>query len=471
VYNMLKLTRKLFALRPDAHYADFHERALFNHILASKDPLDGWACYMVPVGRGVQHEYERNMLDGGFTCCTASSMESHALHGDGIYYESAGKLWVNLFVPSTAEWKAAGTRLTVETDFPEGDRATFKFHLDSPKKFTLALRRPFWASEGFSVKVNGSELPPVALADPDQTRPANRPRRGDSRPPEKPKVSHFVEIRRTWTSSDEVSVLIPKTLRLEPLPDNPRRVAVLWGPLVLAGDLGDEQPRRRSERRSGPPDSIPVFLSAERPVHEWLKPVPDKPGCFRTDGVGKDRDVDFVPFYRLHRRTYGIYWDLFTPAEWEKRAAEIAAEQERQRRLEAATVGFAQPGEMQAERDANMQGEDTWPDRLMGRPGRRGRNWFSFDLVVDPAHPMALVVTYNRDEWETRTFDILVDGRKIATQTLERRGPVKFFDVEYLIPADLVKGKQKVTVKFIAVPGSEIGAVYGLRTIRADAER
>lgn len=471
VYNMLKLTRKLFALRPDAHYADFHERALFNHILASKDPQDGWACYMVPVGRGVQHEYERNMLDGGFTCCTASSMESHALHGDGIYYESGDKLWVNLFVPSTAEWTAAGARLTLETDFPEGNSANLRLHLDSPKEFTLALRRPFWADEGFSVKANGSELPPTALVDPAFARPASRPRRSDSRPPEEPKVSHFVEIRRTWTSGDEVSVVIPKTLRLEPLPDNPRRVAILWGPLVLAGDLGDEQPRRRSERRTSSHDSIPVFLSAERPVHEWLKPVPDRPGCFRSDGVGKDRDVDFVPFYRLHRRTYGIYWDLFTPAEWEKRAAEIAAEQEKQRRLEAATVGFAQPGEMQAERDANMQGQDTWPDRLMGRPGRRGRNWFSFDLPVDPAHPMALVVTYNRDEWEARTFDILVDDRKIATQTLERRGPVRFFDVEYPIPADLVKGKQKVTVKFLAAPGSEIGAVYGLRTIRADAER
>ena len=58
VYNMLKLTRRLFALRPDAHYADFHERALFNHILASIDPQDGRTCYMVPVGRGVQHEYQ-----------------------------------------------------------------------------------------------------------------------------------------------------------------------------------------------------------------------------------------------------------------------------------------------------------------------------------------------------------------------------------------------------------------------------
>jgi hypothetical protein len=181
--------------------------------------------------------------------------------------------------------------------------------------------------------------------------------------------------------------------------------------------------------------------------------------------------VDFVPFYRLHRRTYAVYWDLFTPAEWEKRAAEIAAEEAKQRRLEAATVGFVQPGEMQAERDADMQGEATTPDRLMGRAGRRGSKWFSFDLPVDPAHPAALVVTYNHDEWQVRTFYICVDGQRIAEQTLERRGPLRFFDVEYPVPAGLVQGKSKVTVRFQATQNNEIGAVYGIRMIRADAER
>lgn len=470
VYNMLKLTRKLFALRPDAHYADFHERALFNHILASQDPVNGWVCYMVPVGRSVQREYERNMLNGGFTCCTASSMESHALHGDGIYYESDNKLWVNLFVPSTAEWKTAGVNLTMETDFPEGESATLKLDMNSPREFTLAIRRPYWSDDRFSIKVNGEPLSHSALADPDQIQsfPA---RRETQRLPRKPKASHFVQIRRRWNAGDEVSIQIPKTLRLEPLPDNPRRVAILWGPLVLAADLGDEQLSRRTQRQAPPPIEIPVFVAAERPVDEWLKPVPDKPGWFRTDGVGKNRDVEFAPFYRLHRRTYAVYVDLFTPEEWQQHAAKIAAEQEKQRAIEAATVSFVQPGEMQAERDANMQGEDTWPDRLMNRPGRRGRNWFSFDMAVDPAHPMALVVTYNRDEWEERVFDILIDGRKITTQKLERRGPVVFFDVQYPIPPELVAGKQKVTVMFKAAPGSEIGAVYGLRIIRADATR
>jgi DUF1680 family protein len=95
VYNMLKLTRILFSLAPDPDYADFLERALFNHIMASIDPEDGRTCYMVPVGRGVTHEYQDMMR--GFTCCVGSGMESHALHGDGIYYEDGSKFWVNLY--------------------------------------------------------------------------------------------------------------------------------------------------------------------------------------------------------------------------------------------------------------------------------------------------------------------------------------------------------------------------------------
>ena len=462
VYNMLKMTRKMFALRPDAHYADFHERALFNHILASQDPQDGWACYMVPVGRGVQHEYEQNMLDGGFTCCTGTSMESHALHGLGLYYEAGDKLSVNLYAPSTAEWPAAGVTLSMDTDFPEGESATLHLTVATPKELTIALRRPYWAGTNFSVKVNGDPIAPELLTGPSSDGGGRRGNYASA-----PKSSWFVELKRAWKTGDAVTVTLPKTLRLEPLSDNPRRVAILWGPLVLAGDLGPEEGRRRG----GDHDEVPVFVGAERPVANWLKPLPDKPGCFRTDGVGKDRDVDFVPFYRLHRRTYAIYWDLFTPQEWEQRATELAAERERQRKLEAATVAFVQPGEMQAERDSNMQGEDTEPLRLQSRPGRRGTMWFSFDMPVDPAHRIALVATYNHDEWQERKFDVLVDGTRVGQQTIERRGPMRFFDVEYAVPAEVLNGKQKVTVKFQAGPGSEIGAVFGLRMIRADVER
>ena len=442
VYNMLKMTRRLFALRPDIEYAEFHERALFNHILASIDPEDGRTCYMVNVGRGVQHEYQD--MFSSFTCCVGSGMESHALHGYGIYYESGDRLWVNLYTPSTARWKSTGLTLATETAFPEGDSATLKLTLEAPRDFTLALRRPYWANEGFAVKINQEEIKNLS-------RPGS-----------------FIELKRTWKSGDTVELALPKTLHLEPLPDNTNRTAILWGPLVLAGDLGPESPRRGRNR---PQIEVPVLVAAGRPIADWLKPVPDQPGTFRNDGVGRETEVTFVPFYRLHRRTYGIYWDLFTPAEWEKRAVEIAAERERQRKLEAATVAFAQPGEMQPERDFNMQGEDTSAERIMGRAARRGRNWFSFDLPVDPAHPMAVVATYYSDEWRKRTFDVVVEGKTVGSETIEKGGPVHFYDVEYPIPADLVNGKQKITVRFQATQGNEIAAVFGLRTIRADAER
>ena len=468
VYNMLKLTRRLFSIRPDAHYADFHERALFNHILASIDPEDGRTCYMVPVGRGVRREYA-NMFQS-FTCCVGSGMESHALHGDGIYYESGDKLWVNLYAPSTADWADAGVKLEMDTDFPEGESAKLKLTLQSPKEFTLALRRPYWVGDGFSVKVNGEAVSEDVIA-PLRDVPESGRRVAD-RPSKR--SGSYVELKRIWKSGDTVELVLPKTLRLEPLPDNPRRTAIMWGPLVLAGDLGPEPERGR--RRGDVPEQprVPVFIVAEQPVAQWLKPVPDKPGQFRTDGVGREKDVDFVPFYRLHRRTYGVYWDLFTQSEWEKKKAEYAAEQERQRKLELATVAYAQPGEMQPERDFNYQGsDDARVVRMMGRPGRWAKSWFSFDLPVEPAHPMALVVTYcsGRRSRQAAIFDILVDGQHVANQKVTKSSPARFYDVEYTVTPNIVQGKKKVTVRFQATAGNTIAAVFGIRIIRADAER
>ena len=88
---------------------------------------------------------------------------------------------------------------------------------------------------------------------------------------------------------------------------------------------------------------------------------------------------------------------------------------------------------------------------------------------------MVLAVTYyHNDEPATRTFEVLVDGRRISEQTVERRSPeqvARFFDAEYPLPTELVHGKERVTVCFQATQGNEIAAVFGLRMIRADADR
>jgi hypothetical protein len=333
VYNMLKLTRRLFAIRPDAIYADFHERALFNHILASIDPEDGRTSYMVPVGRGVQQEYQ-NMLQS-FTCCVGTGMESHALHGYGIYYESPSTLWVNLFVPTTAQFTTAGVLLRMDTGFPDGDTATITLTMPAPKAFTLALRRPVWAGDGFAITVNGvrAEQPPLAsfhdaVAGGRGAAPGNEATLRQASP--------YVEIKRMWKTGDTIELSLPKSLHLEPTPDNRQVAAIMWGPLALAGDLGPRRERREAENRDAEAvrlaeaarlAQIPVLVAAERPLAEWILPVGARPGDFRVQNVARivsqpapATDIALAPFYRTHRRNYSVYFDILTPAEVDARA-------------------------------------------------------------------------------------------------------------------------------------------------------
>jgi len=440
VYNMLKMTRDLFALRPDIEYAEFHERALFNHILGSIDPSDGSTSYMVPVGQGVRREYA-NMFQS-FTCCVGSGMESHALHGFGLYYASADRLWVNLYAPSTANWAAAGVKLTMATTFPEGDAATLTVTPAAPRAFTIMMRRPRWAGEGFAVKVNGDPLKAL------------------------PAAGSYVEIARTWKAGDKVELVLPKALHLEPLADNPRRAAIMWGPLVMAGDLGPEPARGRGAPPATTADT-PNLVAASSNPSDWLTPIDGKPGVFRTKGIGRDQDIELTPFYRLHRRVYAAYFDFYTPPDWEKKSAEVAAERARARALEAATVAYLQPGEMQPERDFNQQGENTSVVRVGQRPGRAGRGWFSFDVPTDSARQNVVVVTYHSDSRRPRTFDILVDGQPLARERFESSSESRFFDREYEIPLSAVpQGKPKVTLRFQATGGNDIAAVFGLRVVR-----
>lgn len=476
VYNMLKLTRRLFALRPDVHYADFHERALFNHIMASIDPQDGRTCYMVPVGRGVQHEYQDMMRN--FTCCVGSGMESHALHGYGIYYEAGDRLWVNLYAPSTAAWTDAGVRLTMETEFPEGETATLRLELNAPKAFTLALRRPYWTGDGFMVRVNGQRVPePAPTASTEIVGQSQYEHEREAAP-----RSSFVELSRTWRTGDIVQVTLPKSLRLEPLPDDPKRAAIMWGPLVLAGDLGPESRRRGSEGEMEEEQSkIPVFVPASRDVSSWLKPVSQSPMRFRSDRAGREpdaegrvRDVEMVPFYRLHRRRYSTYWDIFTPEQWDAQRDAYSREAERLRRLEAATVAYLEPGETVFEREFNYQaGDGVVPHRMLGRPGRRGRTWFSYDVPVEPDHPMTVIATYYTGDRRgtPAAFQVLVDGQSVGREGMRLADPHRFFEVEYPIPAELVAGKQHVTVRFQAEADSQIATVFAVRMIRADRGR
>jgi hypothetical protein len=482
VYNMLKLTRRLFSYRPDAFYADFHERALFNHILASCDPNEYATSYMVPVGRGVTQEYQN--MQQSFTCCVGSGMESHALHGDGLYYESDDTVWVNLFAPSTAQLAiAGGAGIKMESDFPDGDRATLTFtSVKAPKAFTLAIRRPGWAGDGFAIKVDGqpvAEIPTIA-----SMRVGGAGGRNVAGEPPVP-PSTYVSLKRAWAAGSTIEITLPKTLRLEATPDDPRVAAIMLGPIVLAGDWGAQRSGRgRGAGAAGAPAPPPVapvatLVAAGRPIDEWVKPDAARAANFKTIAIGrvpsdpdKTWEVALAPFYRTQRRTYSVYFDVVTPAEFTTRANAIAAESARLKKLEAATVAYIQPGDAAREAQFNYQSDlaNRQVTRAGGRTSRGGPGWFSYDLAVEPA-PMALVVTYQHLQ-EPPTppaeFQILVDNAPLATFEMNAAAD-GYYDAQYAMPAALVQGKAKVTVKFQATGTSRITPIFGVRVIRADA--
>lgn len=165
---------------------------------------------------------------------------------------------------------------------------------------------------------------------------------------------------------------------------------------------------------------------------------------------------------------------MYTPAEWTKREADYRAREEKQTKLAAATIGFAQPGQMQTEREVNQQGEGTSAVLVEDRHGRTATQWFSYELPVNPAYPLTLIVTYSNENRGPSACDLLVDGKKVGEQTGLRRSPeleILFFDVDYRIPADLIANKNKGTVRFQAANGRSTPSLFGVRIVRSDMER
>ena len=278
VYNMLKLSEHLFEWEASARVADFYERALFNHILSSQNPETGNVTYNLSLEMGGFKDFQDPF---SFPCCVRSGMETHSKYGKNIFYHNDNELFVFQFIASVLTWKEKGIILTQKTSFPEEQGSKFEFKCEKPVKLTLQVRYPAWAKNGIEIKVN------------------DRSKKLIGQP------GCFVPIERIWRTGDIVEVNIPFSLCFEPIPDDNNRVAVMYGPLVLAGDLGPV-----SDSASKDALYVPVMMTDKRDPSAWMKPVEKKPNTFITVNTGRPRDVELKPFYVTYNRRYSIYWDL-----------------------------------------------------------------------------------------------------------------------------------------------------------------
>ncbi|MGC8639968.1 MAG: beta-L-arabinofuranosidase domain-containing protein [Isosphaeraceae bacterium] len=435
-YNMLKLTRHLFEWGPRAEYADYYERALYNHILSSQNPQTGMMCYYVPLRSGSRKVY--NSLDHDFWCCTGTGIENHAKYGDSIYFHDGDKtLYVNLFIASELSWIDKGVALRQETGFPDGQSTRLVFTCKEPTELVLKVRHPSWAASGFVLKVNGEVVPT------------------------KSQPGSYEDVSRSWRTGDAVELSLPFGLHTEGFRDNPERRAFLYGPLVLAAEVDPRQP-------------IPAIVADAAGAVASLQAVAGRPSTFqgsaavfRRPGDSTGASVTLEPFYKVHgNRHYVVYWDFYTSARWQAKEAEYATEVARRRDLASRTVDWVNPGDEQNERAHQFRGENTRTGRFSDRGWRdAAEGWFRYVVQVRPDWAQELCVTYWGSDSGGRVFDILVDDTKLATERLERNRPEQFYDQAYRLPPELIKGKSKVTVTFKAHPGRMAGGIFGLRVL------
>jgi hypothetical protein len=450
-YNMLKLSRQLFLRDADPLRAEFYERGLLNHILASNDPATGRVTYYVSMKPGAWRTY--STADDSFWCCVGTGMENPARFGEAVYFRRGDALLVTLFLASELRWPEKGLVLRQETRFPEEEGTRLVLRLERPARFPLELRRPAWLAGALEARVNGE---PQALPGGSGARAV---------------------LEREWRDGDVVTVRLPMGTRFEPMPDDPTVGAFLHGPVVLAADLGtgglDAAARYgplAPEFHEAPPELPTVVAAGPAQALSGLRPA-GEPLSFRLEVAGPTGDVVLRPFYRLFDRRHSVYFRVTTPSAYAARAGRERAGAEARRALDARTVDSVTAGSPadEARRGLEESRSDAW--WLEGRPCRsaRGDASFSYRLAVPRDGPAVLRATYWGGETRRHRFEVLVEGEAIATQALFDDRPGEFLDVEYPVPERLTRGRESVRFGFRPVAGGSTGAVFEVRVVRPAA--
>ncbi len=455
-YNMLKLTEDLFRVNPLAKYIDFYERAMYNHILSTQHPKHGGYVYFTPARP--RHYRVYSAPNEAMWCCVGSGMENHGKYNHLIYTHQADSLFLNLFAASELSWKEKGLKLIQETQFPYEEQTKLKIkEISSP--FTLVIRHPFWVKNGaLKVLVNGKAINYKMLP------------------------SHYISIDRVWKPGDELKVFLPMTNSIEQLPNVANYVAILHGPILLGAKTGTEDldglvanDSRWGHIANGkrlPVDKAPIIIEDDlSKIADKLQPVKGKPLTFTASEIKMVNPIklELEPFYTIHDARYLVYWMALSNAQYSNYIDSIARLEKYKLELQSRTLDFVAPGEQQPEADHFIQKEHSGTGNTMNEFYRdaRGGGFFSYQMATHSETDLRLIVRYWGSEWGGRKFDIYMDDEKLLTEdNTGRWNQSKFQDVEYVIPNAMVKGKDKIRVKFQALQGNTAGAVYYIRLAR-----
>ena len=457
--NMLKLTEDLHRRNPEARYADYYELATFNHILSSQHPEHGGYVYFTPARP--RHYRNYSAPNEAMWCCVGTGMENHGKYGQFIYTHVGNALYVNLFVASELNWKEKGLTLRQETLFPYGE--TSKITIVSGKgEFPLLVRYPGWVKPGdFNVSVNGK---PVNII----TGP-----------------SSYVAIDRHWKKGDVVEVTFPMHAQLKYLPNVPQYIALMYGPILLAAKTGTEDmahliadDSRFGQYASGkklPINEAPILINDNlNAIARQITPIEGQPLHFMLEtkvmNAPNGKAYMLQPFFEIHDSRYMMYWLALSEDKYKGYLDDLAKQEQERQALEASTVDKVQPGEQQPETDHKMETDRSQTGNsndVFWRDASNG-HYFSYLMQTAGHTDLSLRLMYwGVGEWKSHEFDIFIDEQLLTSVNNTGKYRISEFKYEeYPIPADMLKGKTQIRVKFVAKPRKQIGEIYGVRLIK-----
>ena len=457
--NMLKLTEDMHRRNPEARYADYYELATFNHILSSQHPEHGGYVYFTPARP--RHYRNYSAPNEAMWCCVGTGMENHGKYGQFVYTHVGDALYVNLFVSSELNWKEKGISLRQETSFPYAE--TSRITMTQGKgKFPLLVRYPGWVKPGqFEVKVNGQKVDVISGP------------------------SSYVTIDRQWKKGDVIDITFPMHNSIKYLPNVPQYIALMHGPVLLAAKTGTEDlahlvadDSRFGQYASGkklPINEAPILINNNiEAIANQLQPVAGKPLHFTlsTKMVNGEWSMvnELIPFFELHDARYMMYWLALSEDSYKSYLDGLAKQEQERQALEARTVDKVQPGEQQPETDHKMETDQSQvgnTNDTFFRDARDG-HYFSYLMQTAGETDLSLRLKYwGVGEWKTHEFDIFVDD--VLVQSVNNTGKYRISEFKYEVypvPAELLKGKTQVRVKFVAKPRKQIGEIYEVRLIK-----
>jgi hypothetical protein len=422
-YNMLKLTGHIFSWEANPILADYYERALFNGIMGTQHPEVGGAfMYYVPMKPGLFRFYCEP--DSSYVCCSGTGIESFAKFGDNIYFHNETELYVNQFIASEVDWFDKNVKLIQQTKFPEEEGTTLIIKTSKTVDFALYIRIPYWATKENIVKLNGNTL------------------EYGSNP-----GSYFI-IKRKWNNDDRIEISFPMSLHLNRMPDDPKRVSIMYGPLVLAGALGDIAMNEKLKWGLGPEADrmnhegaaieVPKIVVDDENLESWIKPIKEKPLTFLTIGAGKPKDMTLIPFNRIFGQRYSVYWDIISANEWNER--------EKVKKYPDGVIDIWMVGDKISDDEHNFQAYRSERGDTNGKSWVKSKSWFRFDININPEKPVILCVTYYGDESNNK-FDLFIDGIKITTPRIQKHSD-EFYQMNYELPLEQTKGKIRMAISY-----------------------